>query len=73
MRAALEGALRPAMPRASLMPVSSERSKRVVTVRAIRGADPGAHVDDWAAATPEQRMNAVWELTRLCLLWTSNV
>jgi hypothetical protein len=52
-------------------PVSEPREKRVVTVRAIRGRDPGEGREDWASATPEERMAAVWELTRLCLLWNS--
>jgi hypothetical protein len=51
--------------------VSEPRAKRVVTVRVVRGKDPGASSDDWSSATPEQRMNAVWELTKLCLLWSS--
>jgi hypothetical protein len=53
--------------------MSGRSAKRVVTVRAVRGKDPGASANDWASATPEQRMSAVWELTRLCLLWNSKV
>jgi hypothetical protein len=45
--------------------------KRVVTVRAIRGTDPGEAPDEWASATPEERMEAVWDLTRLCMQWGS--
>ena len=51
--------------------VSEARPKRIVTARAVRGPDPGASTQDWASATPEERMNAVWELTRLCLLWNA--
>lgn len=47
------------------------RVKRVVTVRALRGQDPGADERDWSTATPEERMNAVWELTKLCMLWNT--
>ena len=51
--------------------MSDQRVERVVTVRAIRGKDPGSAPGEWASATPEARMEAVWELTRLCMLWNA--
>lgn len=51
--------------------MSETKAKRVVSVRAYRGQDPGEEERDWASATPEERMNAVWELTKLCLLWNA--
>jgi hypothetical protein len=41
-----------------------------ITVRIVRRgeqAPPREH--DWAGTTIEQRIEAVWELTRLCLAW----
>lgn len=50
---------------------SEGRAGRVITVRGHRGQDPGEEADEWAGATLEERMNAVWELTKLCLLWNT--
>ena len=47
------------------------RTRRVVTARAVRGTDFEEDAKEWAGTTPEQRMEAVWDLTRLCLLWNS--
>jgi hypothetical protein len=40
-----------------------------VTTRLIRRGDPVPADDEWEALTPEERINAVWDLTLLCLAW----
>jgi len=49
---------------------SAKRKK--ITSRIIRPGDPVPDQQDWRSATPEERMNAVWDLTLLCLTWQSN-
>jgi hypothetical protein len=44
------------------------RRKRI-TVRAIRDGLPEPPDKDWAMASPEERIEAVWTLTELCLAW----
>jgi hypothetical protein len=34
------------------------------------GQVPPAAATGWEGTTPEERINAVWELTLLCLAWT---
>jgi len=43
--------------------------RRNITSRTIRPGEPLPSEEYWDTATPEERMNAVWELTRLCLFW----
>jgi hypothetical protein len=43
---------------------SAKRKK--ITSRIIRPGDPVPDQQDWRSATPEERMNAVWDLTLLC-------
>jgi len=43
-----------------------------ITSRIIRGGEkPPPEVDEWSDFSCEERMEAVWTLTRLCLAWTS--
>jgi len=49
--------------------VESDLSYRRAVSRVIR---PGAQVPgdwEWENSTPEERIDAVWELTLLCLAW----
>lgn len=41
---------------------------RQITVRVIRGG-PEPPDNDWLNASPEERIEAVWTLTELCLAW----
>ena len=43
-----------------------------VTSRIIRKGDPLPEERDWEGSTPEERINAVWDLTLLCLAWNSD-
>jgi len=43
--------------------------RRNVTSRLIRRGDPVPEDRDWERLTPAQRIDAVWDLTLLCLAW----
>lgn len=43
--------------------------RRVVTTRVLRRGDPQPTDRDWEGTTPEERIEAVWQLTLLCLAW----
>lgn len=49
--------------------MGEESSKRAVTTRLIRGVGSVHPGSDWPGTTPEERIEAVWELTLLCLAW----
>lgn len=40
-----------------------------VTGRVVRKGDPLPEDQDWEGSTPEERINAVWDLTLICLAW----
>ena len=40
-----------------------------ITSRVIRPGDPVPEDPDWLDATPDERVEAVWQLTLLCLAW----
>ena len=42
-----------------------------ITVRVIRDGLPEPPDDDWMMASPEERIEAVWMLTKLCLAWNN--
>jgi hypothetical protein len=44
-------------------------SSRTIVSRVIRPGDPPGTTAETEISTPEERMNTVWELTRLCLAW----
>jgi len=46
--------------------------RKKITSRIIRPGDPVPDQQYWDNATPEERMNAVWELTLFCLAWQPN-
>lgn len=43
--------------------------ERVVTTRLIRRGSPAPAENDWASATPSERIAGVWTLTQHCLAW----
>ena len=45
-------------------------TRKGITTRIIRQAPPPVERSDWEGSTPEERLNAVWLLTRLCLEWS---
>ena len=45
--------------------------KKQITVRIIRDGAPEPPDDDWSKATPEERIEAVWTLTKLCMAWNN--
>ena len=52
------------------MEVSHKRKD--MTARVIRPGDNAPQETGWETATPEERIDAVWELTLLCLAWDGN-
>jgi hypothetical protein len=44
------------------------RSKQI-TVTVIRDGFPEPPDNDWSMTSPEERIEAVWTLTELCLAW----
>jgi hypothetical protein len=40
-----------------------------IKVRVIRDGLPEPPDNDWSMASPEERIEAVWTLTELCLAW----
>jgi len=43
--------------------------RKNITSRVIRPGELPPEEHEWGYATPEERINAVWELTLLCLAW----
>ncbi len=43
--------------------------RRNITSRVIRRGEPLPEDRDWESLTPAQRIDAVWDLTLLCLAW----
>ena len=42
-----------------------------IPVRVIRDGLPEPPDNDWLMASPEERIEAVWTLTKLCLAWNN--
>jgi hypothetical protein len=50
-----------------------DRSRRErMTVRVIRRARSESRDDDWTTSSPEERIEAVWTRTKLCLAWNQD-
>jgi hypothetical protein len=47
--------------------MSDNPRNKEMTVRIIRDGTPEPPDNDWASASPEERIEAVWTLTKLCL------
>ena len=50
------------------MPSASERQ---ITARVIRNGHTEPVDNDWRNSTPDERIEAVWTLTKLCLAWNN--
>lgn len=50
---------------------STPRTRKPITRVFRRGEVPPSQAD-WEGTTAEERINAVWELTRLCLAWSGS-
>jgi hypothetical protein len=51
--------------------MSEDSQSEQITVRVIRDGAPEPPDNDWAMATPEERIEAVWTLTELCMAWNN--
>ena len=52
--------------------MSEDSRKDQITVRVIRDGLPEPPDNDWSMASPEERIEAVWMLTELCLAWNKS-
>jgi hypothetical protein len=48
-------------------------SNREISIRIIRDGQSETVDNGWADTTPEDRIEAVWILTRLCLAWNDQL
>lgn len=55
--------------RAIIFRMHEDSQDKEVTVRDIRNGSPEPPDRDWSKATPEERIEAVWTLTKLCWGW----
>lgn len=51
--------------------MSEEPRNDQITVRVIRDGLPEPPDNDWTMASPEERIEAVWMLTKLCMAWNN--
>jgi len=52
--------------------MSSTSPTRNLTTRIFRRGEVPPLSADWEGTTAEERIDAVWELTRLCLAWSES-
>ena len=51
------------------MPSKPQKQRSAIVTRIIRPGTPEPADTDWMDMSPEERIAAVWELTRMCLAW----
>lgn len=51
--------------------MSEDSLNKEISVRVIRNGLPEPPDNDWLMASPEERVEAVWTLTKLCLAWNN--
>ena len=51
--------------------MSDDSQDKEIPVRLIRNGSPEPPDRDWSMATPEERIEAVWTLTKLCWGWNN--
>lgn len=49
--------------------MSEDSRSKQISSRVIRNGAPEPPDDDWSMASAEERIEAVWMLTELCMLW----
>lgn len=58
-------------PHAIILTMLDDSQDKEITVRVIRDGLPEPPDNDWLMASPEERVEAVWMLTKLCLAWNN--
>jgi hypothetical protein len=48
-------------------------SKKEISISIIRDGQSETIKNEWADSTPEERIEGVWTLTKLCLAWNNPV
>jgi hypothetical protein len=51
--------------------MSDDSRNEQITTRVVRNGLPEPPDNDWSGATPEERIEAVWMLTELCMAWNN--
>jgi hypothetical protein len=51
--------------------MAEDLRREQITVRVIRNGLPEPPDKDWSKFSPEERIEAVWMLTELCLAWNN--
>ncbi len=59
------------LARAIIPRMSDDSRSKQMTVRVIREGLAEPPDDDWSTASPEERIEAVWTLTKLCMAWNN--
>jgi hypothetical protein len=49
--------------------MSKHTPRQQMTVKVIRDGSPEPPDDEWLNTSPEERIEAVWMLTEICLAW----
>ena len=57
--------------RYNIFSMETASRRKNLTTRIIRNGDSPTQESHWDKTTPEQRIEAVWDLTLLCLAWQS--
>jgi hypothetical protein len=52
--------------------MSEDSPNEQISVRVIRNGAPEPPDNDWSTTTPEERIEAVWTLTELCMAWNQS-
>lgn len=52
--------------------MSNSSQDREMSAKVVRGGQDEAAENEWMDASPEQRIEAVWTLTKICLEWNGN-
>jgi hypothetical protein len=53
--------------------MSEASPDKEMSIRIIRNGQSATVDNEWADTTPEERIEAVWTLTRLCLAWNNHL
>jgi len=51
--------------------MSEDSRNEQITVRILRNGELELLDDDWSKTTPEERLEAVWTLIKLCMAWNN--
>lgn len=53
--------------------MSNASRRKDILVKTIRQGEPDSRENEWHNSSPEERIEAVWTLTKLCLAWNNHL